>query len=117
MAASVFWVWHQQCTSHQVNQANQAKPSGWSIDSVMQKADYILDFRETITALALLKMTQVLREMNNEEVLEIITRDSEVRADVFKVIPTSSCELIDMEFNKKADCFRIQLKKTRHFHP
>ena len=84
---------------------------------MMQKADYILDFRETITSLALLKMTQVLREMNTEEVLEIITHDSDARTDVFKVIPTSSCELIDMEFNKAADCFRIQLKKTKHFRP
>jgi TusA-related sulfurtransferase len=84
---------------------------------LMQKADYILDFRETITSLALLKMTQVLREMNTEEVLEIITRDPDARTDVFKVIPTSSCELIDMEFNPDVDCFRIQLKKTKHFRP
>ncbi|MGB8993488.1 MAG: hypothetical protein WCD80_15640 [Desulfobaccales bacterium] len=83
----------------------------------MQKADYILDFRETLSSLALLKMTQVLQQMNNEEVLEIITRDPDARSNVFKVIPTSSCELIDMEFNAAADCFRIQLKKTRHFRP
>jgi TusA-related sulfurtransferase len=83
----------------------------------MQKADYILDFRETLSSLALLKMTQVLQQMNNEEVLEIITRDPDARSNVFKVIPTSSCELIDMEFNPAADCFRIQLKKTRHFRP
>ncbi len=83
----------------------------------MQKADYILDFRETITSLALLKMTQVLREMNTEEILEIITGDSDARTDVFKVIPASACELIDMEFNPAADCFRIQLKKTKHFRP
>lgn len=84
---------------------------------MMQKADYILDFRETIISLALLKMTQVLREMNTEEILEIITRDPDARTDVFKVIPTSSCELVDMEFNQAADCFRIQLKKTRQFRP
>lgn len=77
-----------------------------------QKADYTLDFRETITALALLKMTQVLREMHTDEVLEIITRDPDARTDVFRVIPTSSCELIDMEFNKEADFLRIRVKKT-----
>ena len=82
-----------------------------------QKADYILDFRETISPLALLKMTQVLQEMNMEEILEIITCDPDVRADVFKVIPAQSCELIDMEFNREKDFFRIQLKKTRHFRP
>jgi TusA-related sulfurtransferase len=76
------------------------------------KADYILDFRQTITSFALLKMTQVLREMDRDEVLEIITRDGDARADVFKVIPTASCEVIDMEFNKKANFFRIQVKRV-----
>lgn len=81
------------------------------------KADYILDFRETISPLALLKMTQVLQEMNMEEILEIITGDPAVRTDVVKVIPTHSCELIDIEFNREKDFFRIQLKKTKNFRP
>ena len=75
------------------------------------KADYILDFRETISSLALLKMTQVLREMNRNEVLEIITRDSHARTDIFKVIPAASCEVTDMEFNREASCFLIRVKK------
>ncbi len=75
------------------------------------KADYILDFRQTIASFALLKMTQVMREMNRDEVLEIITRDADARTDVFKVIPTASCEVIDMEFNKDADFFRIRVKR------
>jgi TusA-related sulfurtransferase len=81
------------------------------------KADYTLDFRETITPFALLKMTQVLREMKTDEILEIITRDPDARTDVFKVIPSSSCELIDMEFNKEADFCRIQFRKRKHLWP
>lgn len=75
------------------------------------KADYTLDFRQTITPFALLKMTQVLREMNRDEVLEIITRDADARTDVFKVIPAANCEVIDMEFNKQVDCFFIRVKR------
>lgn len=75
------------------------------------KADYVLDFRQTITSFALLKMTQVLREMNRDEVLEIITRDADARTDVFKVIPAASCEVIDMGFNKQANCFLIRVKR------
>jgi TusA-related sulfurtransferase len=75
------------------------------------KADYILDFRQTITPFALLKMTQVLREMQRNEVLEIITRDADARTDVFKVIPAASCEVIDMEFNKEANFFLIRVKR------
>jgi len=75
------------------------------------KADYILDFRQTLASFALLKMTQVLREMNKDEVLEIITRDADARTDVFKVIPTASCEVIGTEFDQEANFFRIQVKR------
>jgi len=78
-----------------------------------EKADYILDFRETIISLALLKMTQVVREMKANQVLEIVTHDPDVRSDVFKVIPGSTCELIDMELDRKDECCRIQLKKRK----
>jgi TusA-related sulfurtransferase len=84
---------------------------GRSVNVLKPKADYILDFRQTITDFALLKMTQVLREMNRDEVLEIITRDADARTDVFKVIPAASCEVIDMEFNKDANFFRIRVKR------
>ena len=82
-----------------------------------QMPHYVLDFRETITPLALLKMTQVLREMEADEVLEIITRDPDARTDVLKVIPASTCELINMEFTPDADCCRIQLRKTGQHKP
>jgi TusA-related sulfurtransferase len=78
-----------------------------------QTAHYVLDFRDTITPLALLKMTQVLKEMEADEVLEIITRDPDVRTDVLKIIPASTCELIHMELSENADLCRIQLKKSR----
>ena len=81
------------------------------------KADYILVFRETLIPLALLKMSQVLREMGANEVLEIITCDPDVRTDVVKVIPGSTCELIDMEFNRDANTCLIRIKKKRHFRP
>jgi TusA-related sulfurtransferase len=83
-----------------------------SIAALKPKADHVLDFRQTITPFALLKLTQVLREMKQNEVLEIITReDGDARADVFKVIPFASCEVIDMEFNKKANFCLIRVKR------
>lgn len=88
------------------------KPTGFK-----RKADYVLDFRETITPLALLKMTHILREMKTNQILEIIARDPDTRTDLFKVLPPSSCELLDMEFCEKKDCYRIQLKKIRYFWP
>jgi TusA-related sulfurtransferase len=80
-------------------------------EALKPKADYTLDFSQTIAPFALLKMTQVMREMNSDEVLEIITRDAVARTDVFKLIPAASCEVIDMEFNKDANYCRIRVKR------
>jgi TusA-related sulfurtransferase len=75
------------------------------------KADYVLDFSQTSAPFALLKMTQVMREMNSEEILEIITRDAVTQTDVLRLIPTVSCEVIDMEFCKEANFSRIRVKR------
>jgi TusA-related sulfurtransferase len=88
-----------------------------SMFDLKQTAHYVLDFRETITSLALLKMTQVLREMETDEILEIVIRDPDARTDVLKVIPASFCELIKIEFNEDADLCRMHLRKTRRFGP
>jgi TusA-related sulfurtransferase len=85
--------------------------SGRSIKALKPEADYILDFSQTSVPFALLKMTQVMREMSRDEVLEIITRDAVARTDVFKLIPAASCEVIDMEFDRDANFCRIRVKK------
>ena len=78
-----------------------------------ENPDYVLDFRDTIIPFALLKMKQVMGEMEADEILEIITRDPDASNDVFKVIPGAMCELVDMQFDRGADCCRIRFKKRR----
>jgi TusA-related sulfurtransferase len=77
-----------------------------------RKADYVLDFRESLTSLALLKMSQALREMRSGEVLEIIAQGTDAHEDVFRLMPTTSCEILLMEIDEKAELCRIRLKKT-----
>ncbi len=77
------------------------------------KADHILDFRDTLTPLALLKMTQVLKDIRADQTMEIITRDPDARSDILKVIPFSVCELIGIEFDEETNTCRIRVKKTR----
>jgi TusA-related sulfurtransferase len=74
-----------------------------------EKPDYIIDFRESITPLSLLRMGQLVKQMKPHELLEIIVRDPEVRSDVLKIVP--GCELIGMELNKEEDFCRMQLEK------
>lgn len=90
-----------------------SKPKERSESDLKQVPHYVLDFRETITPLALLKMNQVLKGMQPDEVLEIITTDPDARTDVLKIIPASTCELIDMELTADAKSCRIQLRKRQ----
>ncbi|NNG01601.1 MAG: hypothetical protein HKM93_19590 [Desulfobacteraceae bacterium] len=74
------------------------------------KADHILDIRDSVTPLALLKFTNVFNEMNSNEILECVGRTPETMADLFKVLPPVSYEIvIKEEFEHKF--FRILLRK------
>lgn len=74
-----------------------------------EKPDYIIDFRQSITPLSLLRMGQLVKQMKPHELLEIIATDPDVRSDVLKIVP--GCELVGMELDKDEDFCRIQLEK------
>ena len=74
-----------------------------------EKPDYVIDFRESITPLSLLRVGQLVKQMKPHELLEIIVTDSDVRSDVLKIVP--GCELVGMELDKEEDFCRIQLEK------
>ena len=78
-----------------------------------EKPDYVIDFRESITPLSLLRAAQLVKQMKPHELLEIIVTDSDVRSDVLKIVP--GCELVGMELNKEEDFCRIQLEKGECF--
>jgi TusA-related sulfurtransferase len=76
------------------------------------EADHILDFRGTITSISLLKLTQTFREMEPNEVLEILGSDLDSRNDLFKVLPSEAYDLIFLDVVEQGEYFyRIQLKK------
>lgn len=77
-----------------------------------KKPDHILDLREAIPPITLLKVSQVFREMKPCEILEILCRDPETRTDLFKVLPPASYELIVMEELSEDAALRVQMKKS-----
>jgi TusA-related sulfurtransferase len=79
-------------------------------DNVENKAHHILDFRDSVTSLALLKFTNVFKEMKSDEILECVGQNPNTMADFFKVLSPVSYEVvIKEEFENKY--FRILLKK------
>ncbi len=78
----------------------------------MQKADHTLDLRGFILPIALLKVSQVFREMGPDQTLEIICHDSDTSSDLLKIIPAYSCELIRQVETGNGCSFRFRMKKT-----
>ena len=79
-----------------------------------RKADHILDFRGSITSMSLLKLIQTFREMNTNEVLELLGSNLDTRSDLFKVLPDGAYELIFLDVVEEGEYFyRIQLKKKK----
>ena len=80
------------------------------------KIDHSLDLRGTIPPISLLKVCQVFREMNINDILEILGRDPDTRTDIFKILPASAYELIvSEELNKADSSYRLQMKKKGNF--
>ena len=77
--------------------------------------DHILDLRGAIPPITLLKVSQVFREMRNQEILEILCRDSDTHRDIFKVLPSSAYELIVIEELEEKSSFRVRMKKRTNF--
>ena len=77
-----------------------------------------LDLRGAIVPFSLLKVIKELKLMNPGETLEVCWSDPETPADLFKVLPDSSYELVSLE--QMADdepSYRITLEKKQSVKP
>lgn len=74
------------------------------------KADYTFNFMGAIRWLALLKLTRIFRGMTPDQIIEIQGLDPDTRADLLKVLPEISYELLSVEEYADAFC-RMHLRK------
>ena len=78
------------------------------------QADYILDFRGSISSISLLKITRIFNEMKALEIMEILGLDGDTLQDLFKVLADSPYEIINTEaVEEKEDFHRLRIRK-RH---
>jgi TusA-related sulfurtransferase len=78
------------------------------------QADYILDFRGSISSISLLKITQIFNDMKALEIMEILGLDGDTLQDLFKVLADSPYEIINTEaVEEKEDFHRLRIRK-RH---
>ena len=72
----------------------------------------VIDFRDSLSSISLLKVTQVFGKMKSSEILEIRGTDSDTRQDVFKLLPQASYEVLEAESAlKDGELSRVVLRK------
>ena len=77
-----------------------------------------LDLRGAIVPFSLLKVIQALKLMQTGETLEVCCSDPDAPADLFKVLPGSSYELLSLEETAEAAPeYRIKLVKIQSVKP
>ncbi|MGD9366394.1 MAG: hypothetical protein PVH87_11900 [Desulfobacteraceae bacterium] len=81
---------------------------------VEPNADYTFDFRGVIRWLALLKITRLFRGMSHNQTIKVLGLDPDTRADLLKVLPEISYELLAVEEDADAS-YRLHLRK-RNVH-
>ena len=73
-----------------------------------------LDLRGAIVPYSLLKVIQALKLMETGEILEVAWSDPDAPADLFKVLPDSSYELISLEETADSSpAYRLKLIKKQ----
>jgi len=77
-----------------------------------------LDLRGAIVPFLLLKVIQAIKLMDPGETLEVFWSDPDASADLFKVLPDSSYELISLEeMAEPESSYRITLVKKQAIKP
>ena len=77
-----------------------------------------LDLRGVIVPFSLLKVIKELKLMNPGETLEVCWSDPETPADLLKVLPDSSYELVSLEeMSDDEPSYRITLEKKQSVKP
>jgi hypothetical protein len=74
-------------------------------------ADIKFDFRNTFSSISLLKMTEIFSRMQEMEVMEILGSDPDIRADLLKVLPESSYELLASDEEIEHDFYKMRIRK------
>lgn len=74
--------------------------------------DKIIDFRESISSISLLKVTQAFEEMSVSGIMEIRGTDLDTRQDLFKVLPKAAYEILSINDAKvSGGVYTVKLRK------
>ena len=76
----------------------------------MDKSDIVIDVSHFVSWFSLLKLTQVFGEMKPQDILEVRGVDSEIRKDLFKILPESTYQVLKAD-NEEEDFHMLRIRK------
>ncbi len=75
----------------------------------MDNTNIVIDVRNFVSWLSLLKVTQVFTEMKPHDILEVRGADTDTREDLFRILPASTYRILTLEEDDDdVHQFRIQ---------
>lgn len=84
-----------------------------------QASNRLLDLRKSISPFTLLKVSNAFRNMDKQEILEVLWSNPETLAQIKKILPTNSWKIVETTETREAEgiganhsWFKVQLKKT-----
>lgn len=78
-----------------------------------READITVDLQGTLSALSLLKVSRLFREMRSDQILEVRGCDASQRRDLVKLLPDAAFDFdADISQGDEQQRFRVRLKKT-----
>jgi hypothetical protein len=80
-----------------------------------KKPDYVLDFRESLTLMGLVKMSSLVGQMRPRELIEIIVAEHGPRSDVLAMVP--ECDLIRMDVESGFCRLLLEIRDDRAAEP
>lgn len=78
---------------------------------MVKNIEKIIDFRDSLSSISLLKVTQVFGKMSPLEILEIRGADPEIQQDLFKVLPNAAYEIVEEDAAEEKDLHRLRIRK------
>lgn len=76
-------------------------------------SEKVIDFRESLSPISLLKVSQALERMKPLEILEIRGSDVHVREDLYRLLPQKAYEIIhDEESDTEAGLYTVRIRKS-----
>ena len=77
-----------------------------------ENVEIIIDFRDSLSSIALLKVTQVFEKMKPSDVLEIRGADSDTLQDIFRLLPVNTLRVVGHDYlGREGEFSRVRITK------